>query len=235
MLTICVVFSQTGRSSVVSGALRAASTIAPTAPIDAASVGVAMPPRIEPSTAAISSQRRDQHLGEAATQRKTARRFWVRWQRGRSFWPQDRDRDQKQQIKRDQRKSRHQRAGKQVTDRKRTWGENAFRELCGLVGVSELVAEQHQHGRRRKNLRERRSGGYRSGSKPRVVAETQHRRQHDQAHGHRGSADHSFCRGKQRPDDHRRNAEARHVACRTGDPLSRANPRRCASVPASRP
>jgi len=53
MLTICAVFSQTGRSSGMTGALRAAKTIAPTAPIDAASVGVAMPPRIEPSTAAI--------------------------------------------------------------------------------------------------------------------------------------------------------------------------------------
>ena len=31
------------------------STIAPTAPTDAASVGVAMPPRIEPSTATISA------------------------------------------------------------------------------------------------------------------------------------------------------------------------------------
>jgi len=31
-----------------------ASTIAPTAPTDAASVGVAMPPRIDPSTAVIS-------------------------------------------------------------------------------------------------------------------------------------------------------------------------------------
>src|SRR5690606_9518736 len=34
---------------------RAASTIAPTAPTDAASVGVAMPPRIEPRTAAMSA------------------------------------------------------------------------------------------------------------------------------------------------------------------------------------
>ena len=55
MLVICVVFSTTGSISPPSPLLRAASSMAPTAPIEAASVGVAMPPRIEPSTAKISS------------------------------------------------------------------------------------------------------------------------------------------------------------------------------------
>src|SRR5262245_4264322 len=46
MLTICAVFSQTGLTKPPTCVLRAASTIAPTAPIDAASVGVAMPPTL---------------------------------------------------------------------------------------------------------------------------------------------------------------------------------------------
>ena len=49
---------------------RAASTIAPTAPTEAASVGVAMPPRIEPSTARISKSG-----GTSAT--KKSRTNWL--------------------------------------------------------------------------------------------------------------------------------------------------------------
>ena len=55
MLVICVVFSTTGIMTPRRLVFIAASNIAPTAPTDAASVGVAMPPRIEPSTARISS------------------------------------------------------------------------------------------------------------------------------------------------------------------------------------
>src|SRR5690606_39230545 len=48
-----------------------ASTIAPTAPTEAASVGVAMPPRMEPSTAAMSSSG-----GTSATTTSLARSFF---------------------------------------------------------------------------------------------------------------------------------------------------------------
>ena len=48
-----VVRCTTGPSATPSVPLSAASRIAPTAPTEAASVGVAMPPRIEPSTARI--------------------------------------------------------------------------------------------------------------------------------------------------------------------------------------
>ena len=55
MLVICVVRTITGISRPVAPDRSAASRIAPTAPTDAASVGVATPPRIEPSTARISA------------------------------------------------------------------------------------------------------------------------------------------------------------------------------------
>ena len=62
MLVICVVFSTTGIINPEAPLLRAASNMAPTAPMEAASVGVAMPPRIDPSTATISSDRREQRF-----------------------------------------------------------------------------------------------------------------------------------------------------------------------------
>jgi len=55
MLVICVVRAMTGMSRPLAPVLRIASKIAPTAPTDAASMGVAMPPRMEPSTARISA------------------------------------------------------------------------------------------------------------------------------------------------------------------------------------
>jgi len=73
--------------------------------------------------------------------------------------------------------------------------------LRGLIGIRKLVAEQHQHGRRRENLRQGRCGGDDAGGKPRVIAEAQHRRQHDQSHGGGSGADHSF-RGCQQHADH---------------------------------
>jgi hypothetical protein len=59
MLVICAVLVSTGMSTARAQAVRAsdlisASKIAPTAPIEADSVGVATPPRIDPSTARMS-------------------------------------------------------------------------------------------------------------------------------------------------------------------------------------
>ena len=57
MLVTCVVRAITGTSTPRNAAgpsFASASRIAPTAPTEAASVGVAMPPRIEPSTARMS-------------------------------------------------------------------------------------------------------------------------------------------------------------------------------------
>ncbi len=59
-------------------------------------------------------------------------------------------------IERDQREARNDRAGEQVADRHRLRREIALRQLRRLIGIAELVAEQHQHGRRRKDLRQRR-------------------------------------------------------------------------------
>ena len=56
-------------------------------------------------------------------------------------------------------------------------------ELGALVGIAELVAEQHQHDRRRDDLAQRARCGDRAVSS-RVVAGTQHHRQRDQAHRH---------------------------------------------------
>ena len=120
------------------------------------------------------------------------------------------------QIERDQRKAGQQRAGEQIADGDGSRREVSLRELRRLVRVAELVAEQHQHGGGRENLRQRRGGGDGAGGKPRVVAEAQHRRQRDQAHGHRGGADDAFRGSKQRAHHDYRDAEP--AAQRTEQP-----------------
>ena len=116
--------------------------------------------------------------------------------------------DQIEHVERDQHQARNDRAGKQVGDRNRLRGEIALRQLRGLIGIAELVAEQHQHRRRREDLRQRRGRRDRAGGKRLVVAVPQHGRQHDQAHRHRRSADDAFGGGEQHADEDHRNAKA---------------------------
>ena len=76
-----------------------------------------------------------------------------------------------------------------------------MRELRRLIGVVELVAEQHQHGRGRHDLRQRRGRRDGAGGEPRIVAVPQHGRQRDQADGDDGRADHAGGGGEQHADD----------------------------------
>ncbi len=152
--------------------------------------------------------RRDQDGGEPANERKAARRRGIGRHRGRACGEKDRDADQVEDIERDQREARHDGAREQVGDRNRIRREISLLQLRSLIGMADLVAEQHQHRRGRKDLRQRRGRRDRAGREPLVVAEAQHRRQHDQAHGHRGGADDAFCRSQQHADDRDRDAEA---------------------------
>jgi hypothetical protein len=90
---------------------------------------------------------------------------------------QIRDCDEKENIERHQRQSRHDRAGEQVAHRDRFRRENALGKLRRLKRIVQLVAEQHQHGRGRKDLRECRGRRNRAGGDALVVAVTQHGRQ----------------------------------------------------------
>ena len=116
--------------------------------------------------------------------------------------------DEEREIKPDQQQAGQERAGEQVAHRHDIGRELALRELRRLIGVVELVAEQHQHGRGRNDLRQRRGGRHRAGGKPRIVAVPQHGRQHDQADGDGGRADHAGAGREQRADDDDGKAEA---------------------------
>src|SRR6185437_15315201 len=74
-------------------------------------------------------------------------------------------------------------------------------------GIAELIAEQHQHRRWRKNLRQRRGGCDRAGGERLVVAVPQHGGQRDQSHRHRGSADNALGGGEQHTNHDNRNAQ----------------------------
>ena len=155
MQVTCVVRCTTGASAAPSVPLMAASRIEPTAPTEAASVGVAMPPRIEPSTARMRSS--------GATSTAIRRRSQARSLSapagsggiaGDVCREEHRHADQIEDVEPDQREARNERAGEQVADRHRGRREIALLKLRRLVGGGKLVAEQHQHGRRRENLRQ---------------------------------------------------------------------------------
>jgi hypothetical protein len=61
-------------------------------------------------------------------------------------------------VKPDQQRAGHHRAGKQIAHRQRVGREVALRQLGGLIGVIELVAEHDQHGRGRHDLGKRGGG-----------------------------------------------------------------------------
>ncbi len=98
MLVICVVRSTTGIEQPREAApLRAASRIAPTAPTEAASVGVATPPRIEPSTARMSASGATSTATSRRAKREAVRRRRVGRRSPATFsGKKNRDRDQEQ-------------------------------------------------------------------------------------------------------------------------------------------
>ena len=152
--------------------------------------------------------RRDHRPGDLRDEREAMRRRRIGRDRRHGGGPQNRDRDEKQEIEQHQRQPRHERAGEQVADRNRLRREDALGELRGLKRIVELVAEQHQHGRGRQDLRERRGRRHRAGGEALVVAVAQHRRQRDQRDGDDGGADHALGGGEQHADQHDRDAEA---------------------------
>ena len=122
--------------------MKAASTIAPTAPIEAASVGVAKPARIEPSTATISSSGGI----SARTKRRPseARCASSITSAGQSLRPHERQADDVEDVERHQGQARQERAGEQVADRDRI--ERACRVALRreLVGAHQQVADEDQ-------------------------------------------------------------------------------------------
>ena len=106
MLVIWVVRIITGISSPLAPALRTASRIAPTAPTDAASVGVAMPARMEPRTARMSANGATRTAISRAAKRDAVQRMRIGGDRRRFFWSHDRDPDHIKHIERDQDEAR---------------------------------------------------------------------------------------------------------------------------------
>jgi hypothetical protein len=148
---------------------------------------------------------------------------------------EDRDADQIKQVEQHQNEAGDDGAGEQVGDGYRLRREIALGQLRGLIGIAELIAEQHQHGCRRKNLRQGRGRRHRARRERLVVAVPQHGRQHDQSHGHGGGADDALCGGQQHADNDHRETEAARQRAEQAGPWFPTNPRRCANAPASRP
>ena len=113
-----------------------------------------MPPRIEPSTARMRRSGATSTAIRRPRQRKAFRRTGIGRDRGRGLRKEHRHADQIENVHRHQREARHERAGEQIADRHRRRREIALRKLRRLIGGRELVAEQHQHGGGRKDLRQ---------------------------------------------------------------------------------
>ena len=151
--------------------------------------------------------RGNQHLDEPCHQHGAACSIAHRSERRRGAWAEHRDGDEINEVERDQRQSGNDGTREQVADCDRQRSEDALRKLRGLVGVAHLIAEQDQHCCWRKYLRQ--CGGRRHGPgrKARIVAVTQHGREHDQPDGDCGGADHPFGGRQQGANQQHRDAQ----------------------------
>ena len=86
--------------------------------------------------------------------------------------------------------------------------KNALGALGLLVGVGDLVAQQHQHDGGRDDLSQRARRCDRAGCQARIIAALEHGRQGEQAHGDDGGADNAGRSGQQGAHDHNGNAQA---------------------------
>ena len=151
----------------------ATTRIEPSAPIDAASVGAATPPMIEPSTDEHQRQRRQRHLEHTQPQFGARHRVALglrhRRHRVRAHHAVDHDVDavQRGQHQPGHHRRREQRAHRQLHD----------------------VRQQDQHQARRDDLAQRARGADRAAGDRRVVAAPQQRGQRQQPERDHGGAD----------------------------------------------